>query len=119
MPGRVLVVDDDPAFLVAAGRLLHAQGLQMVGGAGTAADGLATAMSLRPDALLVDVNLPDGDGIALARRLLGAPWRPRILLISSDPDAIGADELRFEGIIGFLPKDELPDARLDRLLVPK
>jgi DNA-binding NarL/FixJ family response regulator len=116
MTVRVVVVDDDPGFLAAARRLLLAQGLLVVGEAATAADGLATALRLQPDGMLVDIGLPDGDGTALARRLADAPWRPRMLLTSSDPDAIGPDELRPDGIIAFLPKADLPDAPLGRLL---
>jgi DNA-binding NarL/FixJ family response regulator len=116
MTARVVVVDDDPAFVAAARRLLRAQGLRVVGEAATAADGLAAALSLRPDGMLVDVILPDGDGITLVRRLADAPWRPRMLLISSDPDVVGPDELRLAGITGFLAKQDLPDAPLRGLL---
>jgi DNA-binding NarL/FixJ family response regulator len=116
MTGCVLIVDDDPAFLAAARRMLRAHGLRVVGEAATVADGLVTAMSLRPAGLLVDVFLPDGDGIALARALAGAPWHPRMLLTSSDPDAVGPDELQLDGISGFLAKADLPDAPLRRLL---
>jgi two-component system, NarL family, nitrate/nitrite response regulator NarL len=116
MSARVLVVDDDPAFLVAARRLLRAHGLLVVGEAGTAADGLTAAMSLRPDGVLVDVCLPDADGTVLARGLIDAAWHPRLLLTSSDPDALGPDALGLDGSIGFLPKEELADAPLRRLL---
>jgi DNA-binding NarL/FixJ family response regulator len=114
--GSVLVVDDDPAFRGAARRLLEAQGLLVVGESGTASEAFAAAMDLEPDGLLVDVGLPDDDGVALAHRLALLPWRPRTLLTSTDPDAVGPDELRHEGITGFLPKQDLPDAPLKRLL---
>jgi DNA-binding NarL/FixJ family response regulator len=114
--GSVLVVDDDPAFRAAARRLLETQGLLVVGEAGTASDAFATAMRLQPDAVLVDVGLPDDDGVALAHRLAALPWQPRMLLTSTDPDAVGPDELTHERIVGFLPKQDLPDAALHRLL---
>jgi DNA-binding NarL/FixJ family response regulator len=114
--GRVLVVDDDPVFRAVAHRLLDAQGLQVVGEVATASDAYAAASHLEPDGILVDIGLPDGDGIALAHRLAALAWRPRVLLTSADPDA-GPDELRLGGITGFVPKQDLPDASLRRFLV--
>ena len=86
----VLIVDDDAAFRGLAARVLAAMGLQVVGEAGTYAEGAAAAAELRPDAALVDVGLPDGDGIELAAHLVALPWRPRVVVTSSDPDADAA-----------------------------
>ena len=72
----VLVVDDDAIFRALARRMLGDCGLAVVGEAETVAAGMAAASELRPDAALVDVGLPDGDGIALARELAALPWRP-------------------------------------------
>jgi two-component system nitrate/nitrite response regulator NarL len=63
------VVDDDPEFRELAGRLLAASGLTVVGEAGSVAAALAAAERLKPSAALVDVELPDGDGVTLAREL--------------------------------------------------
>jgi DNA-binding NarL/FixJ family response regulator len=115
LPGRVLVVDDDPVFRAVARRVLAAHGLEMVGEAGTASDGYAEALRLEPDGILVDIGLPDDDGIALAHRLAALEWRPRVLLTSVDAD--GPGRLRLDGITGFLPKQELPDASLRPFLV--
>jgi DNA-binding NarL/FixJ family response regulator len=112
----VLVVDDDPAFRTAAHRVLAVHGLRVVGEAGSAAEGAAAALELEPEGVLVDVGLPDEDGVALARRLVALPWSPRVLLTSSDPDAVGADASALAGTAGFLPKQDLPDAPLGRLL---
>jgi DNA-binding NarL/FixJ family response regulator len=73
-------------------------------------------MELRPAAMLVDVGLPDGNGIALAGELSALPWRPRVVLTSTDPDAVSPDELRRSGAGAFIAKDELPNAPLHRLL---
>jgi DNA-binding NarL/FixJ family response regulator len=112
----VLVIDDDDAFRGLVRRILCAAGFVVVGEAATVAAAIATAHALRPDAALVDVGLPDGDGIALARELAALPWRPRIVLTSTDPDAASADDVRRSGARAFVPKDELPDVRLHRLL---
>jgi DNA-binding NarL/FixJ family response regulator len=115
----VLVVDDDPAFLAVARRILAAGGLAVVGEAGTAQAASEIADELRPAALLVDVGLPDEDGVALAVRLVALPWRPSVLLMSSDPDLVGPEELLRSGAVGFLFKQDLPDAPLERLFLTR
>jgi DNA-binding NarL/FixJ family response regulator len=114
----VLVVDDDPVFRGLARRILTAGGLSVVGEAASVQAAIEAAERLRPDAALVDVGLPDGDGIALAERLAALPWRPRVVLTSSDPDAATPDDVRRVGAAGFVAKDELPNAPLTELLGP-
>jgi DNA-binding NarL/FixJ family response regulator len=116
MAGSVLLIDDDAAFRGLARRMLADCGLEVVGEADSAAAGSAAAERLRPDAALVDVMLPDGDGVALARELTALPWKPRVVLTSSYADAAGRDEIGRSGVVAFMPKDELPTAALDRLL---
>ncbi|MEA2133894.1 MAG: hypothetical protein QOC68_1803 [Solirubrobacteraceae bacterium] len=116
MSGSVLVVDDDPAFQRLAGRMLAEFGLAVVGQADSASAARELADALRPDAVLVDVGLPDGDGIALATELTALPWRPRVVLTSSNADAAGASEVRRSRVEAFIPKERLPNAALDRLL---
>jgi DNA-binding NarL/FixJ family response regulator len=112
----VLIVDDDVEFRELAARVLSAMGLHVVGEAGTLAAATAAAAELRPDAALVDVGLPDGDGIALAAQLAALPWRPRIVVASSDPDATTTEAVQTFGAIGFLPKESLPDGTLATML---
>src|SRR5262245_37484201 len=116
MTSTVLIVDDDVEFRGHAARVLAAMGLHVVGEAGTYADGAAAAAELRPDAALVDVGLPDGDGIALAQHLVAQPWRPRVVVASSDPEATSTEAVRRFGAVGFMPKDTLPDGTLAALL---
>jgi CheY-like chemotaxis protein len=114
--GSVLVVDDDPEFRQLAGRLLAANGLSVVGEAGSVAAALAAAARLEPSAILLDVELPDGDGITLARELAALPWRPRIVLTSIDGGITTSEEARSVGARAFLNKADLPGAPLARLL---
>jgi DNA-binding NarL/FixJ family response regulator len=116
MKGSVLVVDDDPAFRRLAERILEAFELAVAGEADTAASAMSVAGALRPDAVLVDVGLPDSDGIALARELTALPWRPRVVLTSTNAEAATASEVRSSGAEAFVPKNELPSAALDDLL---
>jgi CheY-like chemotaxis protein len=103
----VLVVDDDRAFRGLAARLLVALGLGEVIEAGTVATALEVAERLRPVAVLVDVGLPDGDGVELAARLAASPWTPRVVLTSSD---VGVATLA--GEIPFIAKERLADGAL-------
>lgn len=116
MPFSVLLIDDDATFRALARRVLTASGLEIAGEAATAADGGAAAERLRPDAIVVDVGLPDGDGVALAALLAALPWSPRILITSVDTDATTMAHARRSGALGFVPKHELPGAGLDLLV---
>ena len=116
MPPSVLVVDDDPVFRDLARRVLAAEGLVVVAEAESVETALDAAHALRPDAALIDIGLPDGDGLTLAHQLAALPWRPRILLTSSDPDAASPEDVRCSGADAFVAKHELPNAPLVRLL---
>jgi DNA-binding NarL/FixJ family response regulator len=112
----VLVVDDDARFCELAARMLKAQDMIVVGQAATIREALENVAAVRPDAVLVDVGLPDGDGVTLARRLAALPWRPRVVLTSSDRDATTHEAALEAGAVGFVAKDDLPDASLADLL---
>ena len=112
----VLVVDDDPEFRKLARRLLSGSGLRVVGEAGSVAAALSEAGRLRPSAMLVDVELPDGDGITLARELAALPWRPLVVLTSIDGDITTTEEAMNAGARAFVNKADLPNAPLAQLL---
>ena len=116
MASTVLIVDDDVEFRGLAARVLAAMGLQVVGEAGTYTEGAAAAAELRPDAALVDVGLPDGDGIELAGHLAALPWGPRVVVTSSDPDATSTAAVQRFGAVAFMAKEALPDGTLAAML---
>jgi DNA-binding NarL/FixJ family response regulator len=96
--------------------LLADSGLTVVGEADTVAAALAAASELKPSAVLADIELPDGDGLALARELALLPWRPSIVLTSIDGDITTTGEAQLAGARAFVVKADLPDAPLARLL---
>jgi DNA-binding NarL/FixJ family response regulator len=108
---NVLVVDDDPGFRSLAVRLLERAGLRVTGEADTVKRAREVVHEIRPAFVLLDVSLPDGDGVALAGELTKLPWRPRVVLISSDRAAASAAELD-QASAAFIPKDELTDTTL-------
>jgi CheY-like chemotaxis protein len=109
---HVLVVDDDPRFRSLAARLLGRAGLQVAAEADTVERARELVHEVRPAFVLLDVSLPDGDGVALAGELLQLPWRPRVVLVSSDHDVVSSAGLDQSGAVAFIPKDELTDAVL-------
>jgi CheY-like chemotaxis protein len=115
MQFTVLIIDDDPQFRRAASELLAARGYRVVGAAGSAGEGLAFASALRPDAVLLDVNLPDGDGLSVAAHL-SVDGGPRVLLTSTDSAAATARLIRGSGAVGFVAKTDLACAALDGFL---
>jgi CheY-like chemotaxis protein len=116
MPRSVLVVDDDAEFRDLAARILTSWGHAVIGGAGSVAEALAQATKLRPDVVLVDIGLPDGDGFALTEQLVALPWAVRVVLISSEADRAAVQAAQRAGADGFLPKDELSSALLRQLI---
>lgn len=116
MGRSVLVVDDDAGFRALATRILESWGHDVVGQAGSVAQALASAQVLRPDTVLADIGLPDGDGFALARQLTGGSPALRVVLTSSDADAGNWPAAARVGACGFIPKDELPSRRGRQLI---
>ena len=83
------------------------------------AEALSTAMEARPDAALVDVELPDGDGFELAGRLTTLPWRPRVVITSVQSNGSFSGEARRRGAETFVLKADLPRAPLAALFAPE
>ena len=117
MPLSVLIVDDEQAFRRHAERLLAMRGLEIAGQAADGESAVRMARSLQPQAVLLDVNLPDISGLEVARELSRLPDPPRVLLTSADRDV--TDTLvRDCGASAFVPKDDLPSSDLPGLLGP-
>jgi DNA-binding NarL/FixJ family response regulator len=118
MPRTVLIVDDHPSFRASARVLLEAEGYEVVGEADDGASALAAAESLRPDVVLLDVQLPDIDGFEVAARLRGSlnGEAPAIVLTSSRDGSDFGPLVADCGARGFVPKAELSGSALAALL---
>ena len=108
----MLVVDDDPTFRRLARLLLAARGLDVIAEAGSVAEALATARRVRPAAALVDVELPDGDGFALAGELSALSWSPRVVVTSVQSGRHFPAEAVRNGAKAFVRKADLSTAPL-------
>ena len=116
MAPSVLIVDDHADFRASARALLEHQGFEVVADVEDGEAALEAAARLRPDVVLLDVQLPGMDGFEVAERLAAAERAPRVVLISSRRRR--AYELRLPDapVAGFLGKHELSGAALAALL---
>ena len=112
----VLIVDDHDGFRESARALLEAEGFAVVGDAADGVAALAAALRLRPDVVLLDVQLPDVDGFAVAEVLAALSEPPRVVLISSRDAAAYGPRLDAAPACGFLAKRELSGASLAALV---
>lgn len=115
---RCLIIDDNAAFVAAAKSVLSGSNFNVVGGARTASEALRQVNDLAPDVVLVDIDLGEESGFALARELAeaGGRDRPKLILVSTHPEAEFADLIAESPAVGFLAKSELSPARLSELL---
>ena len=113
-PLCVLIVDDSPPFRRAARELLQRRGYVVVGEVGTAAAALNAVDRISPDALLVDVGLPDGCGFELTRVLVRAQPNLAVLLMSANYPPAAKERVRASGARGFVLKSYLAGAPLER-----
>ncbi|SFR54765.1 response regulator [Microbacterium azadirachtae] len=130
----VLIVDDQAMLRAGFSAILQAQdGIDVIGQAADGAEGVDEARRLRPDVVLMDVRMPNLDGIEATRRILAAAERdgrpaPAVLVLTTfDADEYVHEALR-AGASGFLLKDALPEelvqavrvvASGDALLAPR
>jgi DNA-binding NarL/FixJ family response regulator len=108
---RVLIVDDSPPFREAARAVLEARGYEVAGEADSARAAIDCARRLLPDAVLLDIDLPDGNGFGVCAGLMQCNPPPAVLLTSAD-DLRADPRVERSGAMGFLPKQQLARARL-------
>jgi DNA-binding NarL/FixJ family response regulator len=116
MSRTVLVVDDHAGFRARARLLLEADGYEVIGEAADGAGAIAEAERLRPDVVLLDVQLPDLDGFDVAARITEDGELPAVVLTSSRDWSDSAELIGRSGARGFVPKDQLSGALIWALL---
>jgi DNA-binding NarL/FixJ family response regulator len=116
MRRTVLIVDDHDAFRESASALLEAEGFAVVGEAADGSAAIPETERLRPHVVLLDIQLPDIDGFAVAERLSAVPEPPRVVLISSREAMSYGARLENTPARGFIAKRELSGATLAALV---
>jgi two-component system, NarL family, nitrate/nitrite response regulator NarL len=114
---RCLIIDDNPSFVEAARKLLQGQGIEVVAIAASGEEGVRSARELRPDVVLVDIDLGAESGFEVVRRLAeAAPAAPRMILISTHDEHEFIDLIDESPALGFLAKTDLSAAAIRQLL---
>jgi DNA-binding NarL/FixJ family response regulator len=109
VPHRCLIVDDNVDFLMAARQLLNRQGISVVGLASTGSEALRRADELRPDVVLLDIDLGAESGFDVARDLAETPHLELlpVVFISTYAEQDFADLIAASPAIGFVSKSDL------------
>jgi DNA-binding NarL/FixJ family response regulator len=115
---RCLIVDDNPGFLQSARQLLEREGVSVVAVASNGEDALRRTEALRPEVVLVDVDLGDENGFDVVRSLhnLLGPAAPDLILISVHTAADLAELITASPAAGFITKSELSACSVRKLL---
>jgi DNA-binding NarL/FixJ family response regulator len=111
---RVMIVDDQEPFRLAARMVVElTDGFEVVGEAETGEDAVAMAATLRPDLVLMDVNLPGINGLDATRQILAAPGEAVVFLLSTYEEAEYAPRAAECGAATYIPKSSFGPDRLE------
>jgi len=116
MGRRILIVDDHAGFRTSARRILEAHGFEVVGEAEDGLSAVSMASELRPEVVLLDLQLPDIDGFEVAAQLRDAGVAAAVVLTSSRDWSDVCARRKAAGAVGFIPKDELSGSRVRDLV---
>jgi len=106
-PLRIVVVDDHHAWRQQVKAMLENTGIyQVVGEAADGADAVAAVAALKPDLILLDIELPAVNGIAAATRILAADPAARILFLSGHRSSEIVEAAWLAGALGYVVKNQ-------------
>jgi DNA-binding NarL/FixJ family response regulator len=113
---RVFIVDDHQPFRAAARLALERAGFDVVGEAADGGSALTGITRVRPELVLLDVNLPDLDGFDVAARLAGLGCPSAIVFVSAGDGPAQRRRVAASPALGFLPKSEFSVTALTELI---
>jgi DNA-binding NarL/FixJ family response regulator len=115
---RIAIVDSQPAVRAGLTMLLRTEpGLVPVGASHGAHDGLKLIERLEPDVVLLELHLPDGDGLAMCRRLKAGRAAPHTILYTAEPDGELVLLARVAGADGLVDKAADPQELFEAIRV--
>jgi DNA-binding NarL/FixJ family response regulator len=110
---RVLIVDDQEPFRAVAREVVEAAGgFEVVGEASSGEESVELAQTLKPDLVLMDVNLPGIDGTEATKRIIAGRADAKVLLLSTYEEDEYVTRARDCGAIGYVPKSDFDPDRL-------
>jgi DNA-binding NarL/FixJ family response regulator len=116
VPVTVLIVDDHAPFRATVRALLEVEGFQVVGEAADGRSALEETARLRPEVVLLDVQLPDANGFEIAASLASSVDPPAVVLTSSRAASSYRRRLAASPARAFIPKSELSGEALAALV---
>jgi DNA-binding NarL/FixJ family response regulator len=114
---EVLIVDDQSPFRSVAGQLVSLIGWHLVGEAESGEAALVAARELRPELVLMDINLPGISGIEATRAIMAELPDTRVVLLSTYAESDLPADARECGAIAYVHKEDLTPRVLRSLLV--
>jgi DNA-binding NarL/FixJ family response regulator len=104
-PASVVLVDDHTMLRQGLRRSLETEGITVVAEASNGDEGVRVALSARPDVVLMDVSMPEVDGIEATRRLVRADARQRVVMLTMHVDRDVVERSIKAGAVGYITKD--------------
>lgn len=113
---KLLIIDDHPMFRDGLKTIVRLNpAYEIAAEAGTCAEGLAQARSLRPDLVIVDISLPDGNGIDLARDILSQAPLTKVVMLSMHAKVDFIATAFQAGVSAYLAKESSREQLLQAL----
>jgi DNA-binding NarL/FixJ family response regulator len=107
-PIRVLIADDHRLFAQALEAILGAEDqIEVVGYARDGREAVALARTLTPDVVLMDISMPELDGIEATRMIIGEATPTRVLMLTGSNSRVDVDRARDAGAAGYVTKDRI------------
>jgi two-component system nitrate/nitrite response regulator NarL len=106
---RVLIIDDHALFRTGLRELLERRGIEVVGAIGEGQEGVAIALQVQPDIILLDLRMPQMDGLTVLRTLREEGFQNPIAMLTTSSEERDLVEALRSGAQGYLIKDMEPD----------
>ncbi len=112
---RVLLIDDHTLFRSGLEELLRRQGIEVAAAVGTGAEGCRLATDIRPDVVLLDLRMPEMDGLDVLRRLRTQSANMPVVMLTTSREERDLVECLRNGAQGYLLKDMEPEELVNAL----
>lgn len=115
-PKRILLVDDHPVMRFGLAQLVGLEkDMEVVGEAGTAREAVAGVIRCHPDLVVVDISLPDKNGIELIKDLRALDERVQLLVVSMHDEDVYAERVLRAGARGYIMKEEAAERLVEAI----